>query len=137
MTLAIGADWRNHRPGSRRGATRSPSVCKRWIAALSSALIWACGNEPSEHVGGETNWLRVCASDADCPSSTATQACMCGICTKACANDACASDQVCQGAGDQATGAFCQSDEQQPICLPRCGSAACRSGSICVGQACV
>lgn len=106
--------------------------------AFGSSLS-ACGARSVTEVGGETNWLVLCADDGDCDQGS----CLCGVCTQAC------------GVADDCTGAFAGScvakhtpaaeslclDAAMPpgaLCLPKCErDADCGDGFACTLSSCI
>lgn len=104
----------------------------RSTAWILSCLIIGCGVKSHPEVGGETNWLVLCAEDGDCSDGE----CNCGMCTRTCddASDCQAAHEgVCVDIETDADGASCD----QALCVPRCGSnEGCGDGFECVGGGC-
>lgn len=105
--------------------------------ALLSALLAACGGEPTETLGGETSWLQACAEDTDCPEGDGANACVCGFCSQNCAAHACPKDRICVPTDSAAARASCLAGATEPLCLPRCSAGDCRGGYTCRDGACV
>jgi glucuronoarabinoxylan endo-1,4-beta-xylanase len=105
--------------------------------ALALALaLGACSPSPSPEVGGQSNWLRACASSDECSGLE----CVCGACTAPCASEqACAElpFAACVAASDDGAIALCSGQEApSAVCLPRC-EPSCASGTSCVAGVCV
>jgi hypothetical protein len=69
----------------------------RWLGALlgvaSALLVAGCAESRAASVDGQSHWLRSCQSSAECGDLE----CICGVCTTACA-----SDDACHGAWNDA-----------------------------------
>lgn len=113
-----------------------PSALVVALLSLAASLsLGACSSEQPQ-TGSQTNWLKPCASSADCGDLT----CVCGTCTKTCDNtDTCeefASGECIQVA-DHGAVALCNGlTPQAPLCLQRCDDASCPNGSLCVAGIC-
>lgn len=93
----------------------------------------ACGPQ----AGSQTNWLRACASDAECGDLQ----CVCGACTLLCDAETACSDQpdaTCVTPDDVGATALCGGHPPAAsLCLQRCTSEAdCPQGSACVAGVC-
>jgi hypothetical protein len=102
-------------------------------ALLVSTLLGpACHGErdSSPQVDSNTNWLRACESDRACPDALT---CVCGQCTRACAEEACPGDLVCAEPARWARAGTCDEPAR-----PYCG-ASCTAASPCAdaSQSCV
>jgi uncharacterized protein YkwD len=102
----------------------------------------ACSAPPAgPQTNSNTNWLRVCASPADCGDGSQ---CICGACTTSCIAAADCGERAnaaCVPPGEASTLTMCQ-DGAVPVvtsvCLPSCTtSSECGSGQVCVAGACV
>jgi glucuronoarabinoxylan endo-1,4-beta-xylanase len=110
---------------------------KRGLAAVLATMVLACtpgGSGPQS--GSQTNWLKVCDSDAQCGEL----ACMCGTCTRACDVDVSCADlpgAACVAPQALATLTLCgQTPASAGLCLLPCGPSGCPSGSACVDGTC-
>jgi hypothetical protein len=111
-----------------------PWAC--WVA-LSFALLSCADTHTRSEVGGETNWLRTCTSQADCAHGK----CLAGVCSQACASDgdcrgpfegSCTAATALLGERDAGTSSAVE------LCLPDCKSdAACGAGFACRSAVCV
>jgi len=109
-------------------------LCAAWLAAT-----YGCSNaEPG--AGSNTNWLRVCTTDAECRSGAS---CLCGVCTAPC-SDTCSElpDATCAGPGSGNWRAVCgdaaAASETDGVCLPACGTdAPCPAGQLCSDGSCL
>lgn len=87
----------------------------------------------------QTNWLRSCQASSDCGGEFA---CVCGICTATCSDDAGCSQidhsAACIASTDEAAIAQCGgSPAPQPgLCMPRCEATGCPSTQMCVAGVC-
>jgi hypothetical protein len=110
-----------------------------WRARSLSALVTllfaalACSPKPAgPTLGGETNWLSLCNSDADCAGS----ACICGSCSKSCEDATCPSGTTCFAAGAAELTA-CGETSVPAACLATCeAKAECPPGFDCGGGIC-
>jgi hypothetical protein len=118
------------------------SIVLRILAVSAAGALFACGepSAPSPSVGSNSNWLRLCKSDAECGEQLA---CRCGFCTRECSADAACnmlSDARCVLSDDPAAVSSCTDKTPAPvagICLPRCDPGSCNDGHACVEGACV
>jgi hypothetical protein len=69
------------------------------VSVIVGSVAVSCGGSTGSAHGGETHWLRSCASNNDCAG---TLACLCGVCTT-----------LCNGAGD------CASLSPEALCANR------------------
>ena len=113
-----------------------PSVLRGgWLLAAGVGLAISCGPEGGPRTDSQTNWYRVCGSNADCGGL----ACLCGICTRSCENDA-----GCDGLGeascvqDSIAVAVCggRTPPSAGLCLSTCDDSDCPLGQSCVAGAC-
>jgi hypothetical protein len=99
---------------------------------VATLLSPACHGErdSSPRVDSNTNWLRACESDRACPDALT---CVCGQCTRACAEEACPGDLVCAEPARWARAGTCEEPAR-----PYCG-APCTAASPCAeaSQSCV
>lgn len=98
----------------------------------------SCKSGEGPVLGGETNWLAWCKSDAECDSGT----CVCGVCSTACdgGQPSCAAgpaDSSCFARGSFAHSALCGEDSAEGVCLPACATDSdCDEGRVCQFGAC-
>jgi len=115
-------------------------VTKPALISIVTGLLFvglvACDPASSpQGTDSQTNWLQSCEIDAQCGSLE----CVCGVCTRRCAEDATCADL--QGAACIATaeaGAIAQCGGSAPstgLCLPRC-EGTCAEGQMCVAGVC-
>ncbi|MBN2192076.1 MAG: pectate lyase precursor [Polyangiaceae bacterium] len=119
-----------------QGVVRPGSGRRRFAAALMLAgAAAACSSEgPRPRVGGETNWLSLCQSDADCVRLR----CICGVCTDTC-DDAtrCHEGATCFAPGSPELAALCGDTEAPATCLATCdGATPCLAGFDCRDGVC-
>src|SRR5512141_3428033 len=105
------------------------------LAAGLSSVLLGCG--PSSGGDSQTNWLRVCQTDAQCGELR----CLCGACTLPCTADTtCAglSGSSCVLAADTGAIALCSGNTPPSagLCVPRCQNGWCASGTTCVAGVC-
>lgn len=115
----------------------------RILAVWAGLALFACG-EPSApsvpSVGSNSNWLRLCKTDAECGPKLA---CRCGFCTRECSADtACEElpDGRCALRDDPAALSSCSAEAAAPaagICLRGCVPGSCGDGQACVDGTCV
>lgn len=102
------------------------------------AFVVGCMPNDEPQTGSQTNWLRACATDADCGSNS----CQCGVCTHPCSTDDSCSDlpgASCVAPGDPAAVAVCNGSAPAvgSLCLARCGSSNdCSGRQACVAGVC-
>ncbi len=85
-------------------------------------LVAGCSERPQ--VGGtNTHWLRACSTAADCGGA---DACLCGICTLECADDAECGPGAC---GSELT-RDCREPGAPPICVPVADGGACTAFEV-------
>lgn len=109
----------------------------KWMSHATLAL-WAaaCSPDDAPQTGTQTNWLTLCASDADCGDLR----CLCGACTRTCADNASCVDvpnASCVPARDPGAVAMCGgSAPATDVCLPRCPNEGCGPEASCVAGVC-
>jgi hypothetical protein len=89
------------------------------LASLCFGSVGACGKAGSgDQLGGETHWLRPCASDDECGP---TLECRCGVCTRVCdAASSCAglgSEAQCAASGDTEFASACEGGSPTRLCV--------------------
>lgn len=96
--------------------------------------LLACTGASHTPIGGETNWLSTCDSDADCGET----ACVCGLCSERCgAREDCPSGVMCQPATSELVTGACGTQPSDGLCAPACErDADCPGGQRCLQQAC-
>lgn len=114
------------------------------VTALGLAWIVggvACSTPSRPMVGGESHWLAECGDDAQCGDDLN---CVCGTCTRACAEDAtCAGgrDAACYDPSSPLLLRRCEdlgSGESSGVCLPQCSrDSDCGTTRTCMQGACV
>jgi hypothetical protein len=112
----------------------------RLVGTALLVLAWlGCESGSSgPELGGETNWLAWCQSDAECVSGT----CVCGVCTTTCSAEqpSCAAapgDGSCFARGSFPHAALCDESPAEGICLPACATDEdCGAGGVCQLGAC-
>jgi len=113
---------------------RPRALLGRTLAGWLGSVLVGCG--PSAGGDSQTNWLRVCQTDAQCGELR----CLCGACTRPCTADtACAgvSGSSCVPATDAGAIALCGGNTAPSgLCLPRCADGRCASGTACVAGVC-
>jgi glucuronoarabinoxylan endo-1,4-beta-xylanase len=107
-----------------------------WLAWALVLVIAACSPaENTPQTGSQTNWLRVCASSAECGDLE----CLCGTCTAACEVDAACAElpgASCVAASDEGAIALCGGRAvESSLCLPRCEET-CAEGTSCIAGVC-
>jgi hypothetical protein len=107
------------------------------LLALVGAGYGGCEPTTGPRTGGQTNWLRVCRSDADCGDLE----CLCGACTRACSRATSCDDLPdtnCVRANDVGAVALCGGTPppREALCLERCDDGECPDGSACVAGVC-
>ena len=114
---------------------------RAWLRSIVCLLLAsACWDSStrSPQSSGNTNWLKLCASDASCGADTS---CVCGVCTRACdASDECggASCADPQASDGKNACAAEQRGERAGICLRRCTAASeCGTGQVCAAGSCI
>jgi hypothetical protein len=108
----------------------------KW-AVLACALALAC--EPS-HKGqsgdSQTNWLRSCQIDSQCPSLS----CVCGICTTTCKTDTACEARGASCIQPEEPGAIAQCGGSPApgsgFCMERCDEGSCDPDHLCVSGVC-
>jgi hypothetical protein len=106
---------------------RARTVKTFWLATLATMalaaatlLLAACAESRQQSIDGQSHWLRMCKSSAECGDLE----CICGVCT-----DACATEKGCASVGEDAV---CRNAEDLPDVTSCAGKPA--SVSICVAQ---
>lgn len=107
------------------------------VLALISIVLGSCGEGVSDRRGGRldsnTNWLRSCASNAECGSELA---CECGICTVLCDTSSDCDSEIAVCAQEALLPTVCQS-RLGGLCVESCDAAlTCRPGFMCETGAC-
>lgn len=116
-------------------------VARTWANALgliaAGAFAYTGCDSGSTTLGGETNWLAICTMNSQCTGGTE---CLCGVCTKACSNDAaCNAPGIrCATAGSPAFESECRDERTGPgICLASCTADGCKGTATCSNGFCV
>ena len=110
-------------------------------AFLSTAMLvcivfaWSCGGSSQPQAGGATNWLASCDADKDCG---VYGACMCGICSEDCAEDAdCGAGLVCKAVDSSLVRDACGATAKSGLCAPKCKrDSDCDDKQKCIESAC-
>jgi hypothetical protein len=108
-------------------------------AALALAVLaGACDGDDGtiEQANSNTSWLEACNFDDECDG---VLSCLCGICTRPCGDDDCASlDGACAHPGEPDHQLQCGGGDDLSVCLARCGAGhdPCPAQQTCVGGAC-
>ena len=107
-----------------------------WVL-LAGMLAWgglSCGPDHTTSVmktGSQTNWLRLCESNAECGDLE----CVCGVCSSECESDTQCADLAgasCVAASDPGTVAVCGGKPPpSSLCLTRCEGESGRNGEHC------
>lgn len=127
-----------HVPPLARSASKGWTASVAWLLAAFTLL--GCSDKSSGPItGSNSNWLVACERDDDCGG--ATNACVCGACTRACADEgACSALPGARCAGVEHPGAWSQCESREAavaLCLPACTPGSCAAGQACVEGACV
>lgn len=109
-------------------------LCALLVGSLSS-----CGDQAPK-AEGETHWLQICQSDADCGGAQ----CICNLCSGSCrGDDDCTRGQTAAQCFDAQSPGVAQrcpgvEAEVEALCLATCGDDAdCASGQACRAGACL
>ena len=108
------------------------------FVAAASWILSGCGDTQSSSGNSNTNWLRICKTDAECGALQ----CLCGVCTTSCATETCRdvdSHAVCVKPTLAAATARCGLDfPSAGVCTTQClSSAGCVAPLLCIGGACL
>jgi hypothetical protein len=108
----------------------------RAAVALFLTVAAGCGGPQT---GTQTNWLRACATDAQCGGDLQ---CRCGTCSLACEENGSTCAELagaeCVLASDTGAVALCGGNPAPTagLCLRRCDDGACPSGTACLAGVC-
>ncbi|MBN2195833.1 MAG: hypothetical protein JW751_23655 [Polyangiaceae bacterium] len=116
------------RPDDWRGAA---------LLALLACIVTGCEPSTGPRTDSQTNWYRVCESDAQCGGLS----CVCGVCTRICDADVACSDfsgATCVAADEVGAIALCsgRSPQCDGLCLTRCDAETCSGDQTCVADVC-
>jgi len=120
----------------KRRASAQESWAARCIVAFVALVAASCSPEAGPQTGTQTNWLTLCATDADCGDLR----CLCGACTQTCDEDSTCDDvrnTSCVPPSDPGAVAMCGgAAPPADLCLPRCPSEGCGPDASCVAGVC-
>ena len=119
---------------------------RHWTLLLVACAVAACSKTPlsplGPSAGSETHWLTACTQNADCESAVGA-ACLCGVCTRTCDEDAdCDSTGLaaaCMAAEDPALVDACGGvPPERALCVATCAvDAECGARTVCTERRCL
>ena len=105
------------------------SLLRSLLLVTAAAVPYAgcSGKTVGQSAGGETNWLAMCTSNAEC---VAGAECLCGVCTKECTDDTACNGATCTRSGTEAFLDACQTEAKTPS--GNSGTSFLKNSSICL-----